>query len=53
MKVVFDTNVLVSAFLWHGTAKEIFVFAEQGVFSICVTKEILDELERVLSYPKF
>jgi putative PIN family toxin of toxin-antitoxin system len=53
MKVVLDTNVLVSAFLWHGTAKEVFVFAEQGICSICVTQEILNELERVLAYPKF
>lgn len=53
MRVVLDTNVLVSAFLWRGTAKEIFIWAEQRAFSICVTKEILDELERVLSYPKF
>ena len=52
MKVVLDTNVLISAFLWQGPAKEIFVLAERNHFTICTNKELLDEFERVLGYPK-
>lgn len=53
MKVVLDTNVLVSGFLWQGTPEEIFVLAEKNLITICVTKETLIEFERVLSYSKF
>ncbi len=53
MRVVLDTNVLVSAFLWQGLPEEIFKLAEKGEIAICVNKEILEEFERVLSYPKF
>lgn len=53
IKVVLDTNVLISAFLWQKDAKEIFNLAKENKIQICVTKEILDEFYRVLHYPKF
>lgn len=53
MRVVLDTNVLVSAFLWQGNAKEIFILAKKGIIISCATSSTIDELERVLSYPKF
>lgn len=52
MKVVLDTNVLVSGFLWQGTPEELFILAEKNLITICVTQETLAEFERVLSYPK-
>lgn len=53
MRVVLDTNVLISAFLWRGVPKEIFTLAEKGRVAICVNKEMVEEFERTLSYPKF
>lgn len=53
MKVVLDTNVLVSGFFWQGTPEELFILAEKNLITICVTQETLEEFERVLSYPKF
>lgn len=53
IKVVLDTNVLISAFLWQRDTKEIFNLDKENKIQICVTKEILNEFYRVLSYPKF
>ena len=53
MRVVLDTNVLISAFLWQGVPKELFVLAQRSDITICITKELAEEFERVLSYPKF
>lgn len=53
LKVVLDTNVLISAFLWQKGAKEIFNLAKKSKIRICVTKEILDEFYQTLNYPKF
>lgn len=53
MRVVLDTNVFISAFLWQGPPKEIFVLAQKHIIDICATREILEEFERVLAYPKF
>ena len=53
IKVVLDTNVLISAFLWQKDVKEIFNLAKENKIQICVTKEILDEFYRVLNYPEF
>lgn len=53
LKVVLDTNVLISAFLWQGTVKEIFILAKQGNIIICATRETIAEFQRVLGYEKF
>jgi len=53
VKIVLDTNVLISAFLWQKDAKEIFNLAKENKIQICVNKEIVNEFYRVLSYPKF
>jgi putative PIN family toxin of toxin-antitoxin system len=53
MKVVLDTNVFISAFLWQKLAKEIFNLVKEEKAQVCVSKEILEELQRVLNYPKF
>lgn len=52
-KIVLDTNVLISAFLWQRNIKEIFDLAKRNVFDICANQEILNEFQKVLSYPKF
>ncbi|HBV58366.1 MAG TPA: putative toxin-antitoxin system toxin component, PIN family [Candidatus Magasanikbacteria bacterium] len=52
MRVVLDTNVLISALFWKGKAALILDLAEKGTITVCLTKEILDEIIRVLNYPK-
>ncbi len=50
MRVVFDTNVIVSAFLSpQGVPSEIVKLWRQGVFDVVVSREMLDEYRRVLS----
>ena len=52
-KAVFDSTVLVSAFLSKsGVSRELLRRAELGDFTICVAEEILDEIQRVLEYPR-
>lgn len=53
IKVVLDTNVLISAFLWQGTVKEIFILAKEGRIIICATEETIAEFQKVLGYEKF
>ena len=53
MRVVLDTNVLVSAFLWYGSPAKVFLLVKEGKLAVCVNREILQEFEGVLSYPKF
>ncbi|MDD5731440.1 MAG: putative toxin-antitoxin system toxin component, PIN family [Patescibacteria group bacterium] len=52
MKVVLDTNVIMSGLLWKGNAKVLFDLIEKGGIEICLTPKILDEIKRVLEYPK-
>jgi putative PIN family toxin of toxin-antitoxin system len=51
-KVVLDTNVWISAFLWGGKPAEIIKAAEQNRVVIFVSEEIVAEISRVLAYPK-
>ena len=53
MKLVLDTNVLISAIFWQGTPHEILISIEKGTFALCITPVLLDELKDVLSRPKF
>ncbi len=52
-RVVLDTNVLLSAFGWRGSPFEILRRTLQGQFCLLVSPALLEELQRVLSYPKF
>lgn len=51
-KVVIDSNVLVSAFGWHGTPEEVVRLATTGEISNFTSTEMLSELVRVVGYPK-
>ncbi len=49
MRVVFDTNIYVSAFaLPGGRAEEAFFRALEGAFTLCASTAILAELARIL-----
>ncbi|MCX7838406.1 MAG: putative toxin-antitoxin system toxin component, PIN family [Anaerolineae bacterium] len=53
MRVVVDTNVLISAILWLGLPHRIIELAEQRQIVLCMTPPMLDELRYVLARPKF
>src|SRR3989338_7617390 len=53
LKLVLDTNTLVSAFFWEGNEAELFRKIEQGEAKLYITSEILKEVEEVIKRPKF
>lgn len=50
---VFDTNVVISAYGWGGTPEECVELVLTGDVSLVGSQAMLDELHRVLNYPKF
>lgn len=53
MRVVADTNVVVSGLLWHGPSRRILDLARAGTFELFTSTELLSELRDVLERPKF
>lgn len=50
MRVVLDTNVLISATFWDGDSNRILEKVEQKEIEMVVSKEILEEFAGVLGY---
>jgi len=48
MKVTLDTNILVSGTFWEGEAFRILQFIEQKKVKCFLSKEILEEYNRVI-----
>jgi putative PIN family toxin of toxin-antitoxin system len=53
VRVVLDTNALVSALLFSGVSSKLVSLWQNGLIAPLLSREILDEYLRVLSYPKF
>lgn len=53
MRVVADTNTVVSAFLWGGPPKAVLDAAREGRITLHTTPVLLAELEDVLTREKF
>jgi putative PIN family toxin of toxin-antitoxin system len=53
VRVVLDTNVLVSALLFTGITSEIVPLWKEGGVTLLLSRDILEEYLRVLGYPKF
>lgn len=53
MLVVLDTNVLISALLWHGKANQIIHLIDEDKIIPCFSQETLQELRGVLNRKKF
>ena len=53
VKVVIDTNVLISALLFGGTPGKLIPLWQKHVIKPMASKEIIDEYLRVLTYPRF
>jgi putative PIN family toxin of toxin-antitoxin system len=53
IRVVLDTNVLISALLFKGELSRIVGLWQKGKIVPVISKETFDELRTVLEYPKF
>lgn len=53
MRIVLDTNTVISSLLWFGNPRQILDLAEEGTVTICTSSDLLNELEKVLARPKF
>ncbi len=53
MRVVADTNTIVSGLLWHGAPRQVLDAAREGTITLFISAVLLDELEEVLARPKF
>lgn len=52
MRLVVDTNVLVSAFLWQGTPGRLIELAAEKEIELLTSRALLDELAATLSKKK-
>ncbi|MBS7649444.1 MAG: putative toxin-antitoxin system toxin component, PIN family [Thermoproteota archaeon] len=53
LKVVLDTNILVSAWLWEGNESKIVELIENGLVIGYTSPQLIQEFEKVMNYPKF
>ncbi len=53
LRVVLDTNVVVSCLIFSGSLSEIYEGWKSKRFIPCMSRETFDEFLKVLSYPKF
>ena len=53
IRVVLDTNVTISAIIFGGKPKTVLEAAIKGEVRLCISEEILNELNQVLKSPKF
>jgi putative PIN family toxin of toxin-antitoxin system len=53
MRVVSDTNIVVSGFLWRGLPRRILDAARDGIIELYTSPVLLEGLEDVLSREKF
>ena len=53
LKVVFDTNVLISAWFWEGNESRFMECVEEGVIEGYSSTQLFEELRRTLRYPRF
>jgi uncharacterized protein len=53
VRVVLDTNAVISALLFSGVSSKLVSFWQEGLITRLLSREILDEYLRVLSYRKF
>ena len=53
MRIVADTNIIVSAFLWGGTPRRLLDAVEAQHFELFTSPALITELEDVLSREKF
>lgn len=52
MRVVLDTNTIISGLLWFGKPRKLIDLAESGNITVCTSPDLLRELREVLARPK-
>lgn len=53
MKLVLDTNTVISGFLWHQAPRQIINAAVEGRIELVTSAALLDELSGVIARAKF
>ena len=53
MRIVIDTNVLLSGLLWHGAPHTLFNQARDGTVDLMMSQILMDELAEVITRQKF
>lgn len=53
MRIVVDTNTVVSGLLWQGPPRRLIDLARESAFVLCTSLELLAELKDVIHRPKF
>ena len=53
MKLVLDTNIIISSFFWGGNPRKIMKRIAEGRDSLFISDEMLQEIFLVMSRPKF
>jgi putative PIN family toxin of toxin-antitoxin system len=53
MRVVADTNIVVSGLLWRGNPRRVLDSARDGIIELFTSPTLLEELEDVLGREKF
>ncbi|MEG4799522.1 putative toxin-antitoxin system toxin component, PIN family [Microcoleus sp. ARI1-B5] len=53
MKVVLDTNIFLSGWLWGGIPDSILKLGEDHLIDVCASEALLNELQSTLSRNKF
>jgi len=53
VRIVIDTNVLLSAFLWGGTPQRLIQHLRNNTAELVVTPALLNEFTAVIARPKF
>ena len=53
VRVVADTNTVVSGLLWHGPPRQVLDATRAGTLQLYTTAVLLAELDEVLQRPKF
>ena len=53
VRIVVDTNIVVSGLIWHGAPRRVLDTARAGTITLFTSTELLAELEDVLRRPKF
>lgn len=53
MRLVLDTNVVVAGLLWNGPPRKLINAAIDATAGLVTSQALVDELTRILAYPKF
>ncbi|MEN8246941.1 MAG: putative toxin-antitoxin system toxin component, PIN family [Thermodesulfobacteriota bacterium] len=53
MKIVADTNVLISGLLWGGPPNRILKWARDGLVVLIACESTINELKRIVQYKRF